>query len=76
VAIAANIDVIVPFLERSFGFQAMPSDIYYINTLPSELRAGDVTRIALLSVLFSVIATLYPAWRAARTQPAQALRYE
>jgi lipoprotein-releasing system permease protein len=76
VAISANIDVIVPFLERSFGFEAMPSDIYYISTLPSELRAADVTRIGLLSVLFSVMATLYPAWRAARTQPAQALRYE
>ncbi|MCB1613223.1 MAG: FtsX-like permease family protein, partial [Xanthomonadales bacterium] len=76
VTVASNIDVIVPFIERTFGFQAMPSDIYYISSVPSELRMGDVARIGLLSVLFSVVATLYPAWRAARTQPAQALRYE
>lgn len=76
VAIASHIDVIVPFLERTFGFQAMPGDIYYISSVPSELRWGDVGRIGVLSLLFSVIATLYPAWRAARTQPAQALRYE
>jgi len=76
VSIASNIDVIVPFLERTFGFEAMPGDIYYISSVPSQLRWPDVGRIGVLSVLFSVIATLYPAWRAARTQPAQALRYE
>lgn len=76
VAIAGNIHIIVPFLERTFGFEAMPSDIYYINSVPSELRWDDVSVIGLLSLLFSVLATLYPAWRASRTQPAQALRYE
>lgn len=76
VSIASHIDIIVPFLERTFGFEAMPGDIYYITSVPSQLRWPDVGRIGLLSVLFSVIATLYPAWRAARTQPAQALRYE
>ena len=76
VSIAANIDGIVPFLERTFSFEAMPGDIYYITSVPSQLRLPDVARIGLLSVLFSVVATLYPAWRAARTQPAQALRYE
>ena len=70
------IHIIVPFLEHTFGFQAMPGDIYYITAVPSELRWPDVGRIGILSVLFSVVATLYPAWRAARTQPAQALRYE
>ena len=73
---AENIHVIVPFLERTFGFEAMPGDIYYISSVPSELRAFDVLHIGVLSVVFSVIATVYPAWRAARTQPAQALRYE
>jgi len=73
---AENIHIIVPILESTFGFEAMPSDIYYISAVPSELRAFDVIRIGILSVVFSVIATLYPAWRAARTQPAQALRYE
>lgn len=76
VAIASHIDIIVPFLERTFGFEAMPGDIYYITSVPSQLRWPDVGRIGILSVLFSVVATLYPAWRAARTQPAQALRYE
>jgi len=76
VTIASHIDVIVPFLERTFSFEAMPGDIYYITSVPSQLRMPDVARIGLLSVLFSVVATLYPAWRAARTQPAQALRYE
>jgi lipoprotein-releasing system permease protein len=76
IGIAENIHVIVPFLERTFGFEAMPGDIYYINQLPSELRYADVARIGVLSVFFSIIATLYPSWRAARTQPAQALRYE
>lgn len=76
VLIAGNIEHIVPFLEHMFGFQAMPGDIYYITSVPSELRWADVARIGALSVLFSVVATLYPALRAARTQPAQALRYE
>lgn len=76
VTIASNIDIIVPFLERVFGFQAMPGDIYYITSVPSELRVSDVGRIGIISVLFSVVATWYPAWLAARTQPAQALRYE
>jgi lipoprotein-releasing system permease protein len=76
ITIASNIDVIVPLLERTFGFQAMPGDIYYITSVPSQLRWADVGRIGVLSVVFSVVATIYPAWRAARTQPAQALRYE
>jgi lipoprotein-releasing system permease protein len=76
VTIASHIDIIVPFLERTFGFEAMPGDIYYISSVPSQLRWPDVGRIGVLSVLFSVVATLYPAWRAARTAPAQALRYE
>jgi len=76
VVIASHIHVIVPFLESLFGFQAMPGDIYYISSVPSELRWPDVGRIGMLSVVFAVVATVYPAWRAARTQPAQALRYE
>ena len=73
---AENIHIIVPFIERTFGFEAMPGDIYYISSVPSELRNFDVMRIGVMSVVFSVLATVYPAWRAARTQPAQALRYE
>lgn len=76
VLIASNLDVIVPFLERRFGFEAMPADIYYINQLPSELRLHDVLQITGISLVFSILATLYPSWRAARVQPAEALRYE
>lgn len=76
IAIALNLDVIVPGLEKLFGFEAMPADIYYINQLPSELRQGDVLTITVVSLLFSILATLYPSWRAARMQPAEALRYE
>lgn len=74
--VAFNVRTLVPLLERLFGFEAMPGDIYYINFLPSEVRWPDVWTIAVISLCFSVLATLYPAWRASRTQPAEALRYE
>ncbi|MFZ5579410.1 MAG: lipoprotein-releasing ABC transporter permease subunit [Pseudomonadota bacterium] len=74
--LAFNIDTIVPWLEHTFGIQFLPADVYYISELPSEVKLGDVTRIAGLSFGLSVLATLYPAWRAARTQPVEALRYE
>jgi lipoprotein-releasing system permease protein len=74
--VAFNVRTLVPLLERLFGFEAMPGDIYYINFLPSEVRWPDVWSIALISLAFSVLATLYPAWRASRTQPAEALRHE
>jgi lipoprotein-releasing system permease protein len=73
---ALNIERIVPLIERVLGFEAMPADVYYISKLPSEVIWGDVATVAIVSVLFALLATLYPAWRAARTKPAQALRYE
>jgi lipoprotein-releasing system permease protein len=73
---ALNIERIVPMVERLLGFEAMPADVYYISKLPSQLELGDVLFVAIVSILFSLLATIYPAWRAARTQPAQALRYE
>lgn len=76
VLIASNVETLVPLLERTFGFKALPGDVYYINQLPSELRTYDVARIGLVALLFSAIATIYPAWRASRTEPARALRYE
>jgi len=76
VLVASNVETLVPLLERTFGFKALPGDVYYINQLPSELRAYDVARIGLVALLFSAIATIYPAWRASRTEPARALRYE
>ncbi len=76
VALAANVDVVVPFIERSFGVQFLAKDIYFISELPSEVRSGDIVYIAGISLLLSFVATLYPSWRASRINPAQALRYE
>lgn len=76
VALALNVDVVVPFLERLLGFQVLAKDVYYISELPSELHWGDVAATTLVSFLLTVLATLYPSWRASRTQPAEALRYE
>ncbi|HXZ54415.1 MAG TPA: lipoprotein-releasing ABC transporter permease subunit [Burkholderiales bacterium] len=73
---ALNIDVIVPFLERLFGIHFLSSEVYYITELPSDLQRGDVIAITLVSLALSLIATLYPSWRAARVNPAEALRYE
>jgi lipoprotein-releasing system permease protein len=75
-ALALNVDVIVPFLETTFGFHIMDPDVYYISGIPSELHPPDVVRIALAALLLTLIATVYPALKAARTQPAEALRYE
>ncbi len=74
--LALNVDVIVPFLEQTFGFHFMDPDVYYISSLPSEVHAGDVVRIGLAAFLLTLLATVYPARQAARTQPAEALRYE
>ena len=74
--LALNVDVIVPFLEQSLGFHFMDPDVYYISGLPSEVHAGDVVRIGLAGLILTFVATVYPARQAARTQPAEALRYE
>jgi lipoprotein-releasing system permease protein len=76
ILLAMNISSVVPFLEKIFGFSLFPSDIYYITELPSELRNSDVVKFALMSLGMSLVSTLYPAWRASATNPAEALRYE
>jgi lipoprotein-releasing system permease protein len=76
VTLALNLGEVVAWLEQVLNIQFMPADIYYINTFPSELHWDDVVKIASISVVLSVLGTLYPAWRASRTQPAEALRYE
>ena len=74
--IACNLDVIVPFIEGILGVEFLPREIYFISSMPSDPRASDIVPIAVLSFAMSLIATLYPSWRAARTRPAEALRYE
>jgi lipoprotein-releasing system permease protein len=71
-----NVDVIVPFLEQNLGFHIMDPDVYYISGLPSEVHPGDVVRIGVAALILTFVATVYPALQAARTQPAEALRYE
>jgi len=76
VTLALNIDVVVPFIERLLGTQFMSKEVYYISNLPSELQWKDVTTITSVSFVLSLVATIYPSWRASRVNPAEALRYE
>jgi lipoprotein-releasing system permease protein len=74
--VAFNIDVIVPAIERALGVAFLPGSIYVISRMPSEPLASDIVPIVIISLLLALAATLYPSWRASRTNPAQALRYE
>ncbi|GAB1407308.1 lipoprotein-releasing ABC transporter permease subunit [Thermomonas brevis] len=76
IALTLNLDRILQGIEKVFGVQLLPQDVYYITGLPTDLQAGDVGTIALVALAMAFVATLYPAWRAARTAPAEALRYE
>lgn len=76
VALASHVDTIVPWIENFVGYDVLPADVYYISEMPSELRWDDVLKFAALSYLMSLLSTLYPAWRAAKTHPAEALSYE
>ena len=75
-ALAFNVDVIVPFLEQTFGMHIFDPDVYYITAIPSEVHSGQVVAIALVALTLTVLATIYPSLRGARTEPADALRYE
>ena len=74
--LAGNIDVIVSAIERFLQVKFMAPEVYYVSELPSDLHWRDVVVTAMVAFLFTVMATLYPAWRAAQVQPAEALRYE
>ena len=74
--IAYNVGHIVAFLEALLGIEFLPKSIYFISQMPSDIHFSDVITIALMSFLFSLLATLYPSWRASMVNPAQALRYE
>jgi lipoprotein-releasing system permease protein len=74
--VALNIDVIVPAIERAFQIKFLSKDVYLIPELPSDLQMGDVIAISVTALALSFLATVYPSWRAARVNPAEALRYE
>jgi len=76
VVLAFNVDVVVPAIEQVLGFKFLSKDVYYISDLPSEVQVMDVASIGMMSLVLSFLATIYPSWRAARVNPAEALRYE
>lgn len=76
VLLSLNIESIVAFFENLFGFKVFPGDVFYISDIPSDLHWDDVILIGVVSVIASVLATIYPAYRASKVQPAESLRYE
>ncbi|WP_271678530.1 MULTISPECIES: lipoprotein-releasing ABC transporter permease subunit [Thermomonas] len=76
ILLTLNLDAILRGIEAVLGVQLLPEDVYYITGLPTDLQAHDVATIACVALAMAFVATLYPAWRAARTAPAEALRYE
>ena len=76
VALALNVDVVVPAIEHVLGMQFLAKEVYYITELPSDLQWRDVIVITSVSFVLTLVATLYPSWRAARVNPAAALKYE
>lgn len=76
VTLSLNLENIVGFMEAAFGIKFLAADVYFISDLPADLRAADVIRISGIALLLALLSTLYPAWRGARTSPAEALRYE
>jgi lipoprotein-releasing system permease protein len=75
-ALAFNVDTVVPFVEHVLGVQFLDKSVYYISELPSQVLRGDVITVASIALVLTLLATLYPSWRAARINPAEALRYE
>jgi len=76
IALALNVETVVPFIEAVLGIKFLSKDVYYISDLPSELQLHDVVITAVVSFALSLAATIYPSWRAAKINPAEALRYE
>jgi lipoprotein-releasing system permease protein len=76
VTLSLNVTTLVPLLQAATGHQFLDPSIYYISDLPSDLELSDVVKISCLSLALGLLSTLYPAWRASRVLPAEALRYE
>jgi lipoprotein-releasing system permease protein len=73
---ALNVETIIPAMETFFNTELFPSDVYIISDFPAEMKWSDVTRVVGSALVMSFLATLYPAWRASKVEPAEALRYE
>ena len=76
VTLALNVENIIAFIESLLGYAILSPEVYYINSIPSDLRWDDVTVIGITAFVLSLLSTLYPSWRAAQTRPAEALRYD
>ena len=76
ITLALNVDVVVPFIEHLFGVRFLAKDVYYISELPSQLQMPDVVVTGVVALVLSLLATIYPSYRAAKVNPAEALRYE
>ncbi len=76
VVISLNLETVTGIVEHLFGFKILSSDVYYIDKLPSQVNPLDVGLIVITAILITLLATLYPSWRASRLDPAEALRYE
>ena len=76
VTLALNVDTVVKFIERVFTIQILSREVYYISELPTDLQTSDVVVIAIMAFALTLLATIYPSFRASRTKPAEALRYE
>ena len=74
--LAANLESVVAFVETVFGIKFLAADVYFISDLPSDPKLADIAKIASIALLLAFLSTLYPAWMAARTAPAEALRYD
>lgn len=76
ILVTLNLELIVGGIESLFNIKLLAADVYFISDLPADLQFADVAKISLIALLLSFLSTLYPAWRAARTAPAEALRYD
>ena len=76
VALATNVETLVPAIESFFGVTFLSPDIYYISAVPSEMRWRDVAAVGSVAFVMCVLATIYPAWKASRVHPVEALRHE
>ena len=76
ILLASNLESIVTFFESTFGMKFLAADVYFISDLPADLQTADVVKIASIALILALVSTVYPAWMAARTAPAEALRYD